>query len=321
MSEQNPLPKSESSLRPLLPEVLTIIEHHQEWIKDCFEEFVDSIEIDSDAKWRDSARQHFDDPRRADFTQNKLEDIVLHRFDLRGAKFDSVQFENAVLNDGHLEYAYMPDSHLENAKLIDTHLEHAYLYKANLEYAILRRSHLEYTNLNGSNLEHTILEGAYLEYSSLFGTHFEYADLSRVRLENAFMLDAYLESVILRGAHLEQSKLINAHLDNADLFRAHLQGTDFNKATLLKTNASQATFSGAKFFVTKIRSCDFSHAEFRHWKTKTDKGEDIIIETEGLYDSQFADCDLTGARLPEGVAKFESLAMMNESTKANKRLL
>ena len=40
--------------------------------------------------------------------------------------------------------------------------------------------------------------------------------------------------------------------------------------------------------------------------------------TRGLHDLQFADCNLTGAQLPEGVGKFEFLDVINASTRANR---
>ncbi len=141
--------------------------------------------------------------------------------------------------------------------------------------------------------------------------------------------DEDLSYWLLKGALLSNTSLIHATLFCTDLSYSEMdnciiENTDLAGSVLEHVIAVNTKFRGSRFTNAKIRSCNFSFTDFTHYQSKvtTKNYESIqIIKTEGLFDSLFADCNLTGARLPEGIAKFEMLGTINESTKSNRRLL
>lgn len=263
-------------------EIDAMIARHQEWIRDCYKEYAESMK----AEWIDFKTKHANDPRRANFSRKKLAKEYWGYEKLEGSKFYiSIFPNNAILQDAHLEYTYLRGAHLE------------YIY----------------------------LRGAHLENADLRFAHLENANLTQAHLENVDLWGAYLENANLRFAHFKNTNLTQAHLEKVEIECALLLCSDLSYSNLLSVKAQRAKFFGINFFCAKIRSCDFSYCEFRNWKkpAKPSNEEEPLpdeVETTGLHDAQFSDCDLAGAHLPEGVAKFEFLNTINESTKSNRKL-
>ena len=121
----------------------------------------------------------------------------------------------------------------------------------------------------------------------------------------------------LNGAKFTNSTLQRHNFDNSRLWKSNFNGSDLRfcrfkecwlqDSNLKNVDAQRANFENADLFISRLRSSNFNDASF--------------INAKGLSDHQFADCNLTGAKLPEGVGRFESLAMINESTKSNRRLV
>lgn len=136
------------------------------------------------------------------------------------------------------------------------------------ELAIIQQGATAWNNWREKNKERPSfnLSGADLQGRDLTG-----ADLRAVNLENA----------VLRGAKLGKGTLLwNANLSGADLYQADLRGADLQ----------DVNFSNADLYQANLRESNL-------------QGSDLSTAKGGLLSHQFAGSDLTGAKLPEPLAK------------------
>jgi len=115
-------------------------------------------------------------------------------------------------------------------------------------------------------------------------------------LKEAHLAEANLQKAILAKANLKEAHLAEANLQEAYLVEANLQKTNFRQANLQK-----ASFNGAI-----LREADLQDAD--------------LTGATGLLASQFAGTNVSGAKLPEDIAKFDGLAHIEELSKSAKKL-
>ncbi len=115
------------------------------------------------------------------------------------------------------------------------------------------------------------------------GKEGERADLSRANLQEANLRSANLQEANLRSANLQGANLQEAKLDHADLREANL---------------SEADFRGAKLHHTKLREANLQDSN--------------LTEVKSLLGGTLAGTDVTNAKLPADIAKFEALAHVEE---------
>ncbi|MGC2694512.1 MAG: pentapeptide repeat-containing protein [Candidatus Angelobacter sp.] len=154
------------------------------------------------------------------------------------------------------------------------------------DIAIIQQGAKAWNEWRGKNTERASLNlsGAVLHGRDLTG-----ADLRGVDLSNA----------ILRGAKLGQgTKLWNATLSGADLYQAHLRGADLQ----------DVNFSNADLFQSDLRESNL-------------QGADLSTAKGGLLSRQLAGSDLTGAKLPEPLAKLYTELSSAKEISANAQKL
>ena len=100
----------------------------------------------------------------------------------------------------------------------------------------------------------------------------------------------------LTKATLQKVHLGEANLQEAHLFRTNLQGANLEK--VLFTNAS--------FKDATLREANFQDAD--------------LTDATGLLANQFAGANVSGAKLPDKIAKFEGLIQVEELSKGGKKL-
>lgn len=129
-------------------------------------------------------------------------------------------------------------------------------------------------------------------------------DLSKADLRNRELTGADLRAVNLSGAVLRGAKigpgssLWNANLSEADLYGANLRGADLQ----------DVNFSSADLFQTDLRESNL-------------QGADLSTARGGLLSKQLAGSDLTGAKLPEPLAKlYDSLSSVKEISDSAQKL-
>ena len=84
----------------------------------------------------------------------------------------------------------------------------------------------------------------------------------------------------------------------ADLFRTDLQKVNLRKVNLQEANLRRANLRGANLRKTNLRDADLSDAE--------------LANVTGLLADKLAGANLSNAKLPEDIAKFDGLARVEE---------
>lgn len=184
----------------------------------------------------------------------------------------------------------------KQANLEGLNLRGAYLCKAVLIEANLRAANLANANLTEANLERAEMSAANLFEASLFQaslvrTQLIAADLSKAILYGANCQSADLEGANLKGANLSTANLFGAQLKDADLRSADLTEAKLEQTQLLRAN---------------LREADLQDADLKNAKC--------------LLGSQLAACNVSGAKLPDAISKFEGLSQVEELSKNAKRL-
>ena len=205
---------------------------------------------------------------------------------------------------------------LSRAYLEAANLEGACLNGANLEGAILRRANLEGAILMDANLQHADLIDANLQGADLIHTKLQGAKLGRANLQEAILEEASLQGADLRFAELQGAYLIDANLQGATLFQAKLQGAKLQGATLQGAELSNAIFE-APIEIEKgtptdeWAAADLTGADLRH----SDLSDAQLFRVTGLLADRLAGANLSNAKLPPDIAKFEALAQVTEISK------
>ena len=164
--------------------------------------------------------------------------------------------------------------------------------RADLQDAILDGANLQEANLTGANLQGAILSGANLQRADLTRANLQRAVLREAELQGCNLFMAEFQEAILIGANLQGAKLREANLQNA-----HLQGAFLQEAELLRADLRHARMAGVTGLETAVLT-------------------DINLEgATGLLGTTFAGMDITGAKLPTDIAKFEGLDHVTEISK------
>ena len=148
--------------------------------------------------------------------------------------------------------------------------------------ADLRKAELEGVDLEGVDLRGAGLRKANLKDARLFGANFERANLQKANLQNAVLTDTRLGGAELIKADLRNADLINVDLHEADLTGADLTGADMSRVKGLEK--------------AKLNNID-------------------LTDATGLLGSEFAGADITGARLPQDIARFDGLKYVETASK------
>ena len=122
------------------------------------------------------------------------------------------------------------------------------------------------------------------------------ADLSEANLQKVRRLELNLQEANLTRANLQEASLSGANLQQSALYEANLQ----------KANLSLANLQEAGFNSTILREANFQDAD--------------LTDATGLLAKQFAGANVSGAKLPEEIAKFDGLAHVEELSKNSKKL-
>lgn len=126
--------------------------------------------------------------------------------------------------------------------------------------------------------------------------NFRAYDLSRADLRGA----------LLRRADLRGVRLTDARLRGADLSRTDLRDADLTGANLSRADLSRADLQGAALRRAILRDAILTDAD--------------LTDATGLLPGQFGGANVTGAKLPEAIAKFDGLANVAEASKATQSL-
>ena len=155
---------------------------------------------------------------------------------------------------------------------------------------------VECGQLQGKDMRRAVFHNADLSRANLAETNLTDASLTNTKLQHATMYGARLENSNLHLADLSQAKLGGAQLQGATLVEANLRGAALPTAKL----------NGANLYKTTLNEADLQDAD--------------LSDVKGLLSNQLAGANLSGAKLPKDVAKFDALKNVSERSQIAKRL-
>ena len=129
----------------------------------------------------------------------------------------------------------------------------------------------------------------------------EQASLDNANLQKAFLWKANLQKAGLGHTNLQETHLGLANLRKAELGGANLQKANLIGANLQKADLGQANLQKAAFNGTNLREANLQDAD--------------LTDATGLLAGQLAGANVSGAELPEDIAKFDGLVYVEEISK------
>jgi uncharacterized protein YjbI with pentapeptide repeats len=172
---------------------------------------------------------------------------------------------------------WLPYGNLRGARFMSSSLRNAVLSNADLRGASLNDADLRDASLGESDLR-----GAYLRNAKLAGAYLVHADMS----------GAIMDGAILEGEEKSKEDLEKEKQDLLDLF-----GKSDNEPVAIEPLRRPASLEG-----TNLRNAVLREAR--------------MSDVTGLRPENLAGSDLTGAKLPADIAKFELLGNVAEISKA-----
>jgi len=197
--------------------------------------------------------------------------------------------------------------YLSKVNLSGADLSGADLAEANLSLANLSRCYLFDANLSKANLSNTDISGAWLDGANLTdadlrgikiapNTSFKKANLSRASGDMTDLSKGHFFQADLTEGRFPTSNFSGANLYEASLSKALLTGSNFSGALLIRTNLREANLTK-----TELRNANLQDADLNNAK--------------GLVAVQLAGANVSGAKLPEDIAKFDGLGYVEEISK------
>jgi len=117
---------------------------------------------------------------------------------------------------------------------------------------------------------------------------------------------ANLHGADLRDSDLTGAKLAMTNLGEANLVRAKLYGADLSLANLRGAILFNASLKLANLRKTTLREADLQNAD--------------LTGVTGLLAGQLAGANVSGAKLPEDIAKFEGLSHVEETSRNARKI-
>lgn len=167
-----------------------------------------------------------------------------------------------------------------------------------------------------ANLENCHLEGDIILRTNPGEVNLEKAKLTGANLKEAILPDAKLEEAKLQKADLRGARLWYANLQQANLTKAKLQGAEIWNANLRK-----AEFLGANLRLANLAEANLQEAFFNHTILREVNLQDAnLTGAKGLLANQLGGANVSGAKLPEYIAKFEGLGQVKEISQRAQKL-
>ena len=241
---------------------------------------------------------------------------------LPGATFCRVHSQNAETGSSGSE---PPDRTSEGAafrklapdelqRILDEHREWVASDGKEGERADLHWSDLEGAHLDGANLQGAVLIGANLQGAFLLRANLQGAYLDGANLQGARLSFANLQGADLRGANFESRKAADRRREpqGAALSDPHLHehGRDTagqkQTATAREQEPEAADIPAASLISANLQNADLSDTK--------------LSDVTGLLTEKLAGADLSNAKLPEDIAKFDGLEHVEETSRNARKI-
>ena len=279
-----------------------ILENHKKW-------------IDTNGKEGKQA-----DLKQADLQESKLDNAILINANLEeslliNAKMNRANFQGAKLSYSNWQSAMAKEVDLENADLFHANLQNANMVGANLKSANLHESYMKDINLLGAILTNT----------NFYGVNLEYSFLEDVKIDKANFHISNLNGSCLANATGTETDFSEANLEDTNAGGCKLLQSNFSNANLKKVNFKQSQLKGSNLKESVLENADLSNADLREVSLDDVKGLSTanlkyanLEGATGLLGNEFAQADVTGTKLPDGIKEFKALDIV-EKTSENAR--
>jgi len=167
-------------------------------------------------------------------------------------------------------------------------------------------AHRKWVESGGKEGKRADLHGTNLRKENLFQANLQEAHLFESDLQEALLNKANLQKADIRKSNLQKANLIKAKLQEANLFGACFKEADLLRAELQGANLAEAKLQGAKLWKARLREVDLQDAD--------------LTDATGLLAGQLAGANVSGAKLPEAIDKFEGLKIVEETSKHAQKL-
>ncbi len=149
------------------------------------------------------------------------------------------------------------------------------------------------------------------ELEKILEAHRKWVESKKTEGNKADLHNANLKGAKLQGAVLKEADLSGATLEDADLSNANLDGADLRGGHFYKTNLQGAHLKGAMLEEADLAAAALREADLQNADLKSSKS---------LLAGQLAGANVSGAKLPEAVAKFEGLDNVKEASQNARKL-
>ncbi len=139
-------------------------------------------------------------------------------------------------------------------------------------------------------------------------------NLIRANLQEANLFGANLQGAYLIDANLQEAYLVEAKLQGAYLYRANLQGATLWNADLQGADLNGAKFEGDEY--SNLGAADLTGADLRNAVLADAELSDV----KGLLAGKLAGTNLSNAKLPEDIAKFDGLTNVEEISRNARKI-
>lgn len=152
-------------------------------------------------------------------------------------------------------------------------------------------------------------EGARADLRNAYfkGANLAEANLSKANLQKAYLIGVNLQGAIVAEANFQDANLLNVNLQGAIVCRAKLQKANLRSANLQRADLTGANLQGANLPRSDLRETILQDAD--------------LNSVKGLQGGQLAGADVSGAKLPEDISKFEAGLKVVEDASRNARKL
>jgi hypothetical protein len=142
------------------------------------------------------------------------------------------------------------------------------------------------------------------------------AYLAFAKLQEAELRGANLQRANLQMADLRKAKLMWAKLQGADLQGADLQGADLQGADLMGANLEAGVVKKEREPDFELAPADLTAADLRN----ADLSDAKLSSVTGLLSGKLAGANLSNAKIPEKIEKFEGLDYVAETSQNARKI-
>lgn len=200
-------------------------------------------------------------------------------------------------------------------------LKGATLRRARFKQADLMGIYWYDLDLSGANLFNTIFLDAYLDSPKINNANCFGSNFSKSDIYDACLCDSNFGNASFHESEITSSNFCNSNLARARMGSATLHDNQFHKADLHESSLEQSDLTRASFLHATLQDANLSGATLTDtiFHAANLRNADLS-NTSGLQAKALGRSNVSGAKLPNDVAKFEGVGLVNQATENARKL-